>query len=92
MTISWKTALAAAAAVAVIGGGAWLALRMEGEPPAITFPQELARRRQVDALGVRRRGPQERPAPGARLGPPGGEDHAAVLRGLPRPRHHSGAR
>jgi murein DD-endopeptidase MepM/ murein hydrolase activator NlpD len=41
MNITWKTALAGAAAVAAVGAGAWLALRMEGEPPALTFPQEI---------------------------------------------------
>jgi len=41
MNINWKTVVAGVAAVAVVGGGAWLALRMEGEPPAITFPKEI---------------------------------------------------
>ena len=74
MNINWKTALAGAAAVAALGAGAWLALRMEGEPPAITFPKEIARPRQVHRLGVRRGGQEERPAPGARLGAAGRED------------------
>jgi murein DD-endopeptidase MepM/ murein hydrolase activator NlpD len=41
MRITWKTTLAGAVTVAVLGGGAYLALRMEGEPPAITFPKEI---------------------------------------------------
>ena len=41
MYINWKTVLAGTAAVAVLGAGAWLALRMDGEPPAITFPKEV---------------------------------------------------
>jgi murein DD-endopeptidase MepM/ murein hydrolase activator NlpD len=41
MIINTKPALAIVAVLALIGGGVWLAFRMEGEPPAITFPQEL---------------------------------------------------
>ena len=41
MNINWKTVLAGTAAVAVLGAGTWLAIRMEGEPPAITFPKEV---------------------------------------------------
>jgi len=41
MKTTWKTVLAASAALAVLGAGIWLALRMEGEPPAITFPQDV---------------------------------------------------
>jgi murein DD-endopeptidase MepM/ murein hydrolase activator NlpD len=41
MYINWKTALAGTAAVAALGAGAWLVLRMEGEPPAITFAKEV---------------------------------------------------
>src|SRR5512137_69156 len=41
MIINTKPALAVVAALALAGGGVWLALRMEGEPPAITFAQEL---------------------------------------------------
>lgn len=42
MYINWRTALAGIAAVVVLGSGAWLALRMEGELPAITFPKEVS--------------------------------------------------
>jgi murein DD-endopeptidase MepM/ murein hydrolase activator NlpD len=42
MSISWKTAVAAAAGIVVVGAGVWLALRMEGEPPVITFAKPLA--------------------------------------------------
>ena len=41
MIISWRTALAAAVGIALLGAGVWLALRMEGEPPVISFAQEL---------------------------------------------------
>jgi len=41
MNSNVKTILAGTAVVAVLGGGAWLALRMEGEPPAITFAKEI---------------------------------------------------
>ncbi len=41
MKISLKTVLAGTAAVVILGAGAWLVLRMEGEPPAITFPKEV---------------------------------------------------
>jgi hypothetical protein len=41
MRISWKTALTGAAGLAVLGAGVWLALRMEGEPPAITFTKPV---------------------------------------------------
>jgi murein DD-endopeptidase MepM/ murein hydrolase activator NlpD len=41
MIVNPKPALAVVAAAALIAGAIWLALRMEGEPPAITFPQEL---------------------------------------------------
>jgi len=40
MYINWKTALAGTLTVAALGAGAWLVMRMEGEPPAITFPKE----------------------------------------------------
>ena len=49
-------------------------------------PEGGARPRQVHRLGVRRGGQEKRPAPGARLGEAGREVHAAVLRGLSRPR------
>jgi hypothetical protein len=41
MAIQRNTAVAAIGAALVIGGGAWLALRMEREVPLISFPQEL---------------------------------------------------
>ncbi len=41
MTISWKTALAAAAGIAALGAGLWLAVRMESEPPTITPAQQV---------------------------------------------------
>jgi murein DD-endopeptidase MepM/ murein hydrolase activator NlpD len=41
MSLSWKTALAGTAAVAALGAGAWLALRMEGEVPVVSFPKEV---------------------------------------------------
>jgi murein DD-endopeptidase MepM/ murein hydrolase activator NlpD len=41
MGISWKTAVAGTLSVAAIGAGVWLALRMEGEIPAIAFPKEV---------------------------------------------------
>jgi len=41
MSISWKTALTGTLTVAALGAGAWLVLRMEGEPPAITFSKEV---------------------------------------------------
>jgi murein DD-endopeptidase MepM/ murein hydrolase activator NlpD len=41
MALSWKTLIVSAAGVALIGAGTWLFLRMEGEPPAISFPAEL---------------------------------------------------
>ncbi len=41
MGISLKTAGAALVGVVVLGGGAWLALRMEGEKPAVSFPREV---------------------------------------------------
>jgi len=40
MIVNVKPALAVVAAFALLGGGVWLALRMEGEPPAVTFAQE----------------------------------------------------
>lgn len=41
MKITLKTALAGIFAVTALGAGAWLALRMESEPPAISFPKEV---------------------------------------------------
>jgi len=41
MAINWKSALLGTAAIAALGAGAWLVLRLESEPPAITFPKEL---------------------------------------------------
>ena len=41
MKTSLKTALAGGAAVAMIGGGLWLAFRMEGEVPEITVTKEV---------------------------------------------------
>jgi hypothetical protein len=41
MNITWKTALAGTVTLVVLGAGAWLALRMEGELPAITFSKEV---------------------------------------------------
>lgn len=45
MKISVKTVLAALAGVVALGAAAWLAVRMEGQPPTIAFPKE------VQALG-----------------------------------------
>ncbi|MHB8835314.1 MAG: M23 family metallopeptidase [Candidatus Methylomirabilia bacterium] len=42
MRITWKTALAGTLSVAALGVGAWLVLRMEGEPPEITLPKEIS--------------------------------------------------
>jgi murein DD-endopeptidase MepM/ murein hydrolase activator NlpD len=41
MRISWKALLAGSAALVAAGAGVWLALRMEGEPPVITFAKPL---------------------------------------------------
>src|SRR5512139_3298131 len=41
MIINAKLALAVAAVLALLGGGVWLGFRMEGEPPTISFAQEL---------------------------------------------------
>ena len=41
MNINWKSALAGTVTLVVLGAGAWLALRMEGELPTITFPKEV---------------------------------------------------
>ena len=41
MVIHWKSVVAGTAAVAALGAGAWLAWRMEGEPPSIAFPKEV---------------------------------------------------
>ncbi len=41
MNSNVKTVLTGTAAVVVLGAGVWLAIRMEGEPPAITFPKEV---------------------------------------------------
>jgi murein DD-endopeptidase MepM/ murein hydrolase activator NlpD len=41
MGITGKSALAGAVSLAAIGAGVWLALRMEGEIPAIAFPKEV---------------------------------------------------
>jgi murein DD-endopeptidase MepM/ murein hydrolase activator NlpD len=42
MNINVRTVLAGTAVAAVLGAGAWLALRMEGELPAITFPKPVS--------------------------------------------------
>ena len=41
MTINWKTALAGPRLSPSSEPATWLALRMEGELPAITFPKEV---------------------------------------------------
>ena len=41
MTIKLEDRTAGTVTVAVLGAGAWLVLRMEGELPAITFPKEV---------------------------------------------------